>query len=270
MSGGHLFRKVKKGLSVHFTLEIKLGFKWWPLTGGRICSVTNFTPSPSPGGSPAWPHPGNLWPPFAWTKRAEGRVFRPTEITCLHKQYEGVIPGFLSHNRPHVHYYDNSATQRQYHTTSGEIGRLCHPMANVFIISCGSLLFIEGLPYLNPCKWHVLPFSGYVQWKCVPAAKIFTLGPNHPRSSLLTCKECCHNRAGAAVHRIQSVTPRCPLCPQTCVQYQYALPYTFYLSVFVSCNQLSGRDALFTMVLRRFKDIVCVSAVDFHRFRLVW
>lgn len=116
VSGGHLFRKVKKGLSVHFTLEIKLGFKWWPLTGGRICSVTNFAPSPSPGGSPAWPHPGNLWPPFAWTKRAEGRVFRPTEITCLHKQYEGLIPGFLSHNHPHEHYYDNSATQRQYQT----------------------------------------------------------------------------------------------------------------------------------------------------------
>lgn len=114
-------------------------------------------------------------------------------------------------------------------------------MADVFIISCGSLLFIEGWPYLMPCKWQVLPFSGYVQWKCVPAAKIFTLGPNHPRSSLLTCKECCHNRAGAAVHRIQLVMPRCPLCPQTCVQYQYTLPYTFYLCVFVSCSPLSGR-----------------------------
>lgn len=91
VSGGHLFRKAKKGLSVYFTLEIKLGFKWWPLTRGHICSVTNFTPPSSPGGSPDWPHPGNLWPPFAWTKRAEGRVFRLTEITCLHKRYKGWI-----------------------------------------------------------------------------------------------------------------------------------------------------------------------------------
>lgn len=89
--GGHLFRKAKRGLSVYFTLEIKWGFKWWPLTRGHICSVTNFTPPSSPDGSPAWPHPGNLWLPFAWTKREEGRVFRLTEITCLHKRNEGLI-----------------------------------------------------------------------------------------------------------------------------------------------------------------------------------
>lgn len=91
VSGGHLFRKAKRGLGVYFTLELKWGFKWWPLTGGHICSVTNFTPSPSPDGSPAWPHPGNLWPPFAWTKRGEGRVFRLAERTCVHKRKEGLI-----------------------------------------------------------------------------------------------------------------------------------------------------------------------------------
>lgn len=94
VSGGHLFRKAKKGFSEYFTLEIKWVFKWWPLARGHICSVTNFTPSLSPGGSPAWPHPGNLWPPFAWTKTAEGRVFRLTEIICLHKRCEGLITGF--------------------------------------------------------------------------------------------------------------------------------------------------------------------------------
>lgn len=48
--GGHLFSKAKKGLAVYLTLGIKLAFKCLPLTGSHICSVTNFTPPPSPGG----------------------------------------------------------------------------------------------------------------------------------------------------------------------------------------------------------------------------
>lgn len=84
VSGAHLFRKAKRGLSVSFTLEVKWAFKWQPLTGGHICPVTNFTPPSSPDDFPAWPHPGNLWLAFAWTERGEGRVFRLTKITCLH------------------------------------------------------------------------------------------------------------------------------------------------------------------------------------------
>lgn len=100
VSGGHLFRKAKRGLSVYFTLEIKWGFKWRPLSRGHICSVTNFTLSPSPDGSPGWPHPGNLWPPFAWTKRAEGRVFRRTKITCSHKRNQGLMTSTIKRAFP--------------------------------------------------------------------------------------------------------------------------------------------------------------------------
>lgn len=134
----------------------------------------------------------------------------------------------LSYNLLLQHYYDGSITRVTSRVV--EIALLCHLMTSVLIISCGSLLFSAGsLPAGSLCDFNGLSFSGYIQLKCVPAAKIFTLGPNHPRSSLLTCRECCHNRAGAAVHRIQSVTPRCPLCPQICVQYQYTLPHTFSL-----------------------------------------
>lgn len=35
----------------------------------------------------------------------------------------------------------------------------------------------------------VSSFWGYIQYKRAPAVKIFTLRPNHPRSSLLTCED---------------------------------------------------------------------------------
>lgn len=101
--------KPKKGLSVYFTLEIKLGFKWMPLTRGHICSVTNFTLPSSPGGSPSWPHPGNLWPPFAWTKRAEGKGLPSAWNTVFTQTIRGINFWFLGrifliHNPLYRHY----------------------------------------------------------------------------------------------------------------------------------------------------------------------
>lgn len=91
VSGAHLFRKAKRGLSVSLTLEVKWAFKWRPLAGGHICPVTNFTPPSSPDDFPAWPHPGNLRLAFAWTERGEGRVFRLTKKTCSRSRSQGLI-----------------------------------------------------------------------------------------------------------------------------------------------------------------------------------
>lgn len=134
VSGADLFRKAKRGLSVSFTLEIKWTFKWRPLTRGHICPVTNFTPPSSPDDSPVWPHPGNLWPTFAWTERGVGMVFRPTEITCLHWRCQRLIT----------------------------------------IAVKGERTFVSS-------------FSAYIHYKRAPAPKIFTLGPNRPGWSVLTC-----------------------------------------------------------------------------------
>ena len=190
-SGAHLLSKAKKGLSVYFTLGIKLGFKWLPLTRSHICSVTNFSPPPlSPGGPPQLDHTRGIHRHYLHGHREQrGSAFRRTERTCLHKRAEESI-------FPHVTWGVDKILSVLVQVDNKYFDNRLWFTAVFFFLGGGVSASLGSVPL-----WGLVLLR--LNW----ATEIFTLGLNHPRSSVLTCGRCCHNRAGAAVHRIQSVTP---------------------------------------------------------------
>ena len=147
---GHLHSKAKKGLSVYFTLGIKLEFKWLPLTRGHICSVTNFSPllyhlvAP-----PSLTTPGKSTATICMDTESRGMGL-PSDENDLFTQTSGGIYFSLALFLP----LQNPLTLYLYELTTSTL-----------VISCGSLQFFWGgfLPLWVLFRCNGSSFSGYTE-----------------------------------------------------------------------------------------------------------